>query len=137
MRIPTGSISWGHISRGQDVCTLRLTLRVVRAGKKLFLPLDLSVDIKTILLIADDLSCFLRLSLPLLLAAKGSDEDPVMEISWRVRKGSNSSQPAAIIDYGRSTWRPESTREDDLSDAAAPLVFLSFQELKLSGQTPE
>lgn len=87
MHIPTSPISWGHISRGQDVCTLGLTLRVVRAGKKLFQPLDLSVDIKTILLIADNLSCFLRLSLPLLLAAEGLDEDPVMEISWRVRKG--------------------------------------------------
>lgn len=87
VHIPTSPISWGHISQGQDVCTLGLTLRVVRAGKKLFQPLDLSVDIKTILLIADNLSCFLCLSLPLLLAAEGLDEDPVMEISWRVRKG--------------------------------------------------
>ena len=59
MYIPTSSVSWGHVSQGQDVCTLRLTLHVVLAGKKLFESLDLSVDIKTVLLMAEDPFCYL------------------------------------------------------------------------------
>lgn len=77
MYIPTSFISWGHISQGQDVWTLRLTLHVVSAGKKLFKPLDLSVDIKTILGTCPVTST--HLSLPLLPAAKESYEDPARD----------------------------------------------------------
>lgn len=56
-----------------------MTLRVLQAGKKLLWPLDVSVEAKTMPLIADDLTCYLHFSLPQLLAAKGSHEDPVRD----------------------------------------------------------
>lgn len=59
MYIPTRSISQGNRSQGQDDCTLRLTLHSF-GRKSCFEFLDLSVDIKTILLTVEDLSCYLH-----------------------------------------------------------------------------
>lgn len=59
-------IGWGNIR------SLRVTLCALQAGKKLLRHLDVSVDVQAMLLIADDLSCYLHFSQPQLLAAKGS-----------------------------------------------------------------